>query len=62
MFWDGENGGGKALMRMRDVFKAAHAWAGPYEEQVPFWVIRHKPNRLKPLSLSLMHLNVCALV
>uniref|UniRef100_A0A914WXR5 NADAR domain-containing protein n=1 Tax=Plectus sambesii TaxID=2011161 RepID=A0A914WXR5_9BILA len=32
-FWDGENGGGKALMRMRDQFRTSHAWAGPYEEQ-----------------------------
>ncbi len=32
--WDGENLGGRALMRLRDHFRQGHAWMGPYEEQV----------------------------
>jgi hypothetical protein len=30
--WDGENGGGKVLMRLRDQFKAAHQWQAGEEE------------------------------
>lgn len=33
IFWDGENQGGKALMRLRQQIKETHAWSGPYEEQ-----------------------------
>ncbi|VDM44879.1 unnamed protein product [Toxocara canis] len=34
IFWDGENQGGKALMRLRQQIKETHSWSGPYEEQV----------------------------
>ncbi len=34
IFWDGENNGGKALMKLRAQLKETHVWAGPYEEQV----------------------------
>jgi hypothetical protein len=34
ILWDGENGGGKVLMRLRNEYKTTHAWAGPYEEKV----------------------------
>ncbi|VDM50439.1 unnamed protein product [Toxocara canis] len=34
IYWDGENQGGKALMRLRQRFKETHSWSGPYEEQV----------------------------
>ncbi|VDM93329.1 unnamed protein product, partial [Onchocerca ochengi] len=33
IFWDGENQGGKALMRLRQQIKETHTWSGPYEEQ-----------------------------
>lgn len=33
IFWDGENQGGKALMRLRQQIKETHSWSGPYEEQ-----------------------------
>jgi len=33
IFWDGQNEGGKLLMRIRQELKAKHAWAGPYEEE-----------------------------
>lgn len=31
--WDGENGGGKALMKLREEFKKQHSWMGPNEQQ-----------------------------
>uniref|UniRef100_A0A0N5ANP4 DUF1768 domain-containing protein n=1 Tax=Syphacia muris TaxID=451379 RepID=A0A0N5ANP4_9BILA len=33
IFWDGENQGGKALMRLRHEIKETHTWNGPYEQQ-----------------------------
>ncbi|VDN95683.1 unnamed protein product [Brugia pahangi] len=33
IFWDGENQGGKALMKLRQQIKETHTWSGPYEEQ-----------------------------
>ncbi|VDM37320.1 unnamed protein product [Toxocara canis] len=33
IYWDGENQGGKALMRLRQRIKETHSWSGPYEEQ-----------------------------
>uniref|UniRef100_A0A914ZVU3 NADAR domain-containing protein n=2 Tax=Parascaris univalens TaxID=6257 RepID=A0A914ZVU3_PARUN len=33
IFWDGENQGGKSLMRLRQQIKETHSWSGPYEEQ-----------------------------
>ncbi|VDK80554.1 unnamed protein product [Litomosoides sigmodontis] len=36
IFWDGENQGGKALMRLRQQIKETHTWSGPYEEQASF--------------------------
>ncbi|VDD91855.1 unnamed protein product [Enterobius vermicularis] len=37
IFWDGENQGGKALMRLRQEIKETHSWSGPYEEQKYVW-------------------------
>jgi hypothetical protein len=31
--WDGDNGGGKCLMKMRDTFKMGHTWS-PGEQEV----------------------------
>lgn len=39
IFWDGENQGGKALMRLRQQIKETHTWSGPYEEQVSFFLL-----------------------
>jgi len=33
IFWDGQNEGGKILMKIRQELKASHTWAGPYEEE-----------------------------
>lgn len=32
--WDGENAGGKVLMKLREQYKLGHSWMGPNEQQV----------------------------
>lgn len=36
IFWDGQNEGGKILMKIRQQLKETFAWQGPYEEEVRF--------------------------
>lgn len=33
IFWDGQNEGGKILMKIRQQLKDGHSWLGPYEEE-----------------------------
>ena len=49
IFWDGENQGGKALMRLRQEIKETHSWSGPYEEQASYLSLLWCLNFLQPL-------------
>lgn len=47
--WDGENLGGKILMKLRDEFAETHVWNTPTEEQDALKVYNeHRPNTWKP--------------